>query len=312
MTARSIAPTPVRGTPVRYVAGVDGGGTGTRARLQDAAGRTLGEGAAGASNLGQGIEQAWRHVQQALVAAFDNAGLPRVPPADIALGLGLAGAGVLTRRAAFLQADPGFALCVLENDGVTQLLGAHAGAPGLVVAAGTGSVAAACDADGRMRQAGGWGFPVGDEGSGAWLGLRAMAHAQAVLDGRDAASGLSQSLFDEAGSDSPALLAFCATAGAPAYARLAPRVFAAAEAGCSTAKALLQAAADELLRLVSTLQAGHPPLPVVASGNIGRRLAALWPEAVRERLREPAGDSADGALRLVRAALTGDAARARA
>ena len=165
---------------VLYVAGVDGGGTGTRVRLQGWAGptpkraphRTLGQGEAGPSGLGQGAEPAWRHVMQALAAAFQHAGLPPSPPADIALGLGLAGAGVAAQRAAFLQADPGFALCVLDNDGVTQLLGAHGGAAGIVVAAGTGSVAAACDEAGHVRQCGGWGHPVGDEGSGAWLGLQ--------------------------------------------------------------------------------------------------------------------------------------------
>lgn len=308
----------------RYVAGVDGGGTGTRLRLQAwggasagaPLGATLGQGEAGPSGLGQGTEQAWRHVMQALAAAFQQAGLPPAPPADIALGLGLAGAGVPSQRAAFLQADPGFALCVLDNDGVTQLLGAHAGAAGIVVAAGTGSVAAARDEAGHTRQCGGWGYPVGDEGSGAWLGLMAMRHAHAVQDGRDPHSALSAAVFHAAGADAPALLAWCAAAGARRYAELAPLVFSTAEAGCSTAQALLQAAADELARLVAALQpeapagtsaslgsAAGPGWPVVASGSVGVRLAALWPEALRARLVQARGDSMDGALQLVRAAL---------
>lgn len=290
-----------------YVAGVDGGGTGTRLRLQGRDGRSLGHGEAGPSGLGQGVEQAWRHVRQALDAAFEHAGLPPAPPADVALGLGLAGAGVPAQRAAFLQADPGFALCVLDNDGVTQLLGAFAGGAGIVVAAGTGSVAAALDAAGHTRQCGGWGYPVGDEGSGAWLGLMAMRHAHAVLDGREAASGLSAAVFRQAGSQAPALLAWCAGAGARRYAELAPLVFSAAEAGCTQARALLQAAADELARLVHALQPAAPPggacWPVVASGSVGVRLAPLWPEALRARLVQPAGDSMDGALQLAHAAL---------
>ncbi len=298
------------GHPIRFVAGVDGGGTGTRARLQSLDGSLLGQGEAGPSGLGQGVAQAWRHVMQALDAAFAAAGLPVAPPAHIALGLGLAGAGVATQREAFLRADPGFALCVLDNDGVTQLLGAHGGGPGLVVAAGTGSVAAACYADGRTAQAGGWGFPLGDAGSGAWLGLRAMQHAHAVLDGREAPTLLSQTIFEQVGSTAPALLAWCGQAGAPHYAHLAPLVFAEAERGDTTAHALLQAAADELLRLVLALQAGQPPLPVVASGSVGVRLAALWPAALRERVVPPEGDSAEGALLLVRAALDAAAAHA--
>lgn len=292
---------------VHYVAGVDGGGTGTRVRLQGRDGAALGEGEAGPSGLGQGTEQAWRHVLQALAVAFQNAGLPRAAPAHIALGLGLAGAGVPAQRAAFLQADPGFALCVLHNDGVTQLLGAHGGGVGIVVAAGTGSVAAARDEAGHTRQCGGWGYPVGDEGSGAWLGLQAMRHAHAVLDGRNLASALSAAVFNEAGADAPALLAWCAGAGARRYAELAPRVFSAADAGCATAQALLQAAADELARLVDALQpaarSAGPAWPVVASGSVGVRLAALWPAALQARRVQPAGDSMDGALQLVRAAL---------
>lgn len=299
------APPPVR---ARHVAGVDGGGTGTRVRLQSLDGRTLGQGEAGPSGLGQGVAQAWRHVMQALMAAFQEAGLPPALPGDIALGLGLAGAGVPAQRAAFLQADPGFALCVLDNDGVTQLLGAHAGGAGIVVAAGTGSVAAARDEAGRTRQCGGWGYPVGDEGSGAWLGLHAMRHAHAVLDGRDRRSALSAAIFNEAGADAPALLNWCAGADARRYAALAPLVFNAADAGCATAQALLQAAADELARLVRALQpegAASPPWPVVASGSVGVRLALLWPQALRARLVSPAGDSMDGALQLVRAVLNG-------
>lgn len=296
-----------------FVAGVDGGGTGTRVRLQDASGRVLGQGEAGASGLGQGIEQAWRHVRQALAAAFGAAGLPVADPAGVALGLGLAGAGVAAQREAFLAADPGFARCELVNDGITQLLGAFGGGAGLVMAAGTGSVAAARDASGRHWQCGGWGFPVGDEGSGAWLGLRAVAHAQQVLDGRERGGALASAVLEATGRDAPAVLAWCASAGPGTWASLAPRVFDAARAGDGAAQRLLQQAAGELARLVAGLEAAMQrdgveavaALPIVARGSIGERLVALWPAPLRERLVPPAGDSAEGALMLVRAALAG-------
>ncbi len=292
---------------VRYLLGADGGGTGTRVRLQDRSGVTLGHGQAGASSLSQGVSKAWRHVRQAIAEAFADAGLPTAKPADCALGLGLAGAGVPAQRVAFTAADPGFALCVLENDGLTQLLGAHSGAPGIVVAAGTGSVAAALYANGRTRQVGGWGFPVGDEGSGAWLGLQAVRRLQATLDGRALsgaeAGALSQAVAAVVGKTAADVLAWCAEAKAPQYAELAPTVFAVAERGDAFAKALLQAAANELAVLINTLQAGQAALPVVARGSVGERLAPLWPEKLRSGVRPAAGDSADGALWLVRQAL---------
>lgn len=288
------------------MAGVDGGGSGTRARLQDLEGRTLGEGSAGASGLGQGVAQAWRHVAQAVAAAFADAGVSLPAPGRIALGLGLAGASVAEQRAAFLALDPGYAACVLDTDAVTQLIGAHGGQPGVVVAAGTGSVAAARYTDGRVRLAGGWGFPVGDEGSGAWLGLRAMQRAQTVLDGRAAANPLSAAVLAAAGPEPAAVQAWCAHAGQHAYAQLAPLVFEAAGRGDAFADALLQEAADQLALLVPALQAGESsgrPLPVVMRGSVGESLAARWPQALRARLVQPRGDSADGALQLLRAAL---------
>ena len=282
--------------------GVDGGGTGTRARLQGADGRVLGSGSAGASGLGQGVAQAWRHVDQAVAAAFEDAGLALPPPAQIALGLGLAGAGVPAQRAAFLAADPGYALCRLETDATTQLIGVHGGRAGIVVACGTGSVAAVRMVDGGVRQVGGWGFPVGDEGSGAWLGLRAVQQAQAVLDGRSAAGALSVAVYRAVGSNAAAVLSWCAAAGQGAYAGLAPLVFTAAEAGDAHAVGLLQQAAAELARLVTAIDnaaAGGPVLPIAVVGGVGERLVTRWPAALRQRIVAASGDSADGALRLL-------------
>jgi glucosamine kinase len=295
-----------RPTPA-YLVAIDGGGTGTRARLQDAAGRTLGEGQAGPSGLSQGVEQGWRHVLQAAHAAWHAAGFRGpLPLRDTALGCGLAGAGVQAQAAAFLAGNPGFAHCALHSDAVTQLWGAFGGRPGIVVAAGTGSVAMAAWADGSTHQCGGWGFPVGDEGGGARLGLHAMRHAHQVLDGRAAASPLSAAVMARCGTDAAALLGWCAGAGQQAWAQLAPLLFDAAEAGDTVAAALLDAAASELARLAHALQPdGAAPLPVVVSGSIGERLAPRWTAALRARCAAPVGDSADGAMQLLRAALAG-------
>jgi len=296
-------PTPPTLARPLWCAGVDGGGTGTRLKLADATGRVHGQGQAGPSSLSQGVAAAWLQVRQALDAACADAGEAPVAPAEVALGLGLAGAGVAAQRQAFLAADPGFAFIALDNDALTQLLGAHGGRPGIVVAGGTGTVALARQRDGRLRQAGGWGFPVGDEGGGAWLGLHAMAHAHAVLDGRGPAGPLARAVFAQAGTDAQALLAWCAQAGQAAYATLAPAVFAAAEAGDATAEALLQAAAEHLAQLARALQSGPEPLPVVMRGSIGERLLPRWPAALRAQVVPAAGDSADGALQLLREAL---------
>ncbi len=307
-----------RAAALPFRVGVDGGGSGTRARLQDATGQTLGQGSAGPSGLSQGVDQAWRHVQQAIVAAFKAAGLSWPAPATVALGLGLAGAEVAALRAEFLAVSPGYAIGLLENDGITQLAGAHAGRPGIVVSAGTGAVAAAQYADGRVRRCGGWGWPAGDEGAGSWLGLQAVRALQNALDGRAPTGPLSAAVAGVIGPDAAAVQAWSAQAGQHACAQLAPLVFAASEQGDAQAEALLQSAAAELARLadacgascglgasgaISAQAAAASELPIVLNGSIGSRLAARWPQALRARLVNPAGDSADGALLLLRRAL---------
>lgn len=292
---------------MRFLVGIDGGGSGTRARLADPQSRPLGSGRAGPSALGQGIVQAWRHIGEALDAAFADAGLPRAPEREIALGLGLAGIERPSRRDEFLAADPGFARCMLFSDAQTTLRGAFGGAAGIVIAAGTGSIGLVQRRDGAQRRVGGWGFPAGDEGSGAWLGQRAMQVAQGALDGRAAAGPLARGVWRIAGSDADALLRWCESAGQHAYAQLAPAVFDAARDGDTDALALLDAAATELARHVDALSAEEPDLSIVMAGSIGERLRERLPAALRARCVVPQGDSADGALALLRDALNREA-----
>jgi glucosamine kinase len=288
---------------IRYLIGVDGGGTGTRARLATRDGVAIAAGEAGPSALGQGIEQAWRHVQQAVRAAFDAANLPPAPPSQALIALGLSGAHVEQRRHDFLAAAPDYAHVELTDDGSTSLYGAFRGRPGAVVAAGTGSIGEALRADGARMTVGGWGFMVGDEGSGAWLGLRAVRHAHRALDGRAAAGPLAEALWAIAGRDREALLAWGESATQATYAALAPRVFE-LEAADPVAAALI---ADAVRALVNTADALDPAgtLPLAITGSIGLRLKPRLPDRLRRRLAEPAGDSADGALWLAARVLKG-------
>lgn len=288
---------------VRYLIGVDGGGTGTRVRIRDRAdGRTIGGGQSGPSGLSQGHAQAWRHVAQAIAGAFAGAGIALPPPQRCALGLALAGAERSSQRVAFIAGNPGYALCLLENDALGALRGAYVGGPGRVVAAGTGSVAAARYADGSTRLIGGWGFPIGDEGSGAWLGMRAVQLAQAAMDGRCAAGALAHTVWALVGSQPSVLLDWCVQAGQAAFASLAPAVFETAAAD-PRAAALLEEAAGELALLARALEAGADSLPLVVYGSIGERLIDRLPADLRAQCVPPAGDAIDGAFHRLREAL---------
>ena len=288
---------PAATPPLRYLIGVDGGGTGTRVRLLSADGRPLGVGASGPSALGQGEEQAWRHIGQAIDRAFAATGLAAADVAECALSLGLAGADVTSRRDRFLALAPNFGELLLCSDAQTTLSGAHAGRPGAIVAVGTGTIGLSIDADGRRRTANGWGFPVGDEGSGACLGLRAMQISQQAIDGRIVVGALARAVWRAAGSSRTELLAWCEQAGLQRYATLAPLVFQ-SEADDPQAAALLDAAVQAIEQTARAIDPAGT-LPLALCGSLGRRFEPRLADATRARCVAPAGDAVDGALQLL-------------
>ncbi len=284
---------------VHYVIGVDGGGTSTRARVMHRSGVLVGEGRAGASGLMQGTPQAWRHIAMSIEEATDGklrGDWPAPMPANCALGLGLAGANNPPWYAECVAADPGYALLQLASDGVTALLGAHQGGPGALVIMGTGAIGLALQRDGERSTVGGWGFPSGDEGSGADLGLRAANLTQRALDGRHAHTPLTEAVQQAVGGSRVALLAWCGAARQFEYATLAPLVFQHA-AQDPAAAALLQYAAQSLEALAMTLDPAQD-LPLALAGSIAQRLVPYLSPTLAQRVVQPQGDAMDGALAL--------------
>ncbi|MEK7890111.1 BadF/BadG/BcrA/BcrD ATPase family protein [Burkholderia contaminans] len=270
-----------------FAIGIDGGGTGTRAVLADRHGRELAQGRGGPSGLGLGIERAWASIGAACADAFTRAGYA-LDWSQCALGCGLAGVNNAAWLAAFRAQAPLGALAV-ESDAYTTVVGAHGGAPGLIVALGTGSIAAALDAAGACRIAGGFGFPSGDEASGAWLGVRALAYAQQALDGRVPRDAFANALLAETGAqDRDALVQWSCDANQTIYARLAPVVF---------AHRTHPVAGDEIGKMIDALDP-QQALPVALCGGLADALAPAVPARHAARLRAPLDDSAHGALRL--------------
>jgi glucosamine kinase len=280
-----------------YLVGVDGGGSGTRLVLARADGVVIARSQAGPSGLGLGIERAWQAIGDALAVAFEQIGMP-LDWTRCVLGCGLAGANQADWSAAFRRVAPPVRALALESDAYTTLLGAHGGAPGVIVALGTGSIAAVLAADGHWRIAGGYGFPSGDEASGAWLGLRAIAHAQRVLDGRTPPDDFATALIAVTGArDRDELVVWCTQATQTRYAALAPIVL--AHAGHSFAARLLEQAGQDIDAMVAALDPDGA-LPVALCGGLAAPLAGYAGSDVRQRLVAAQGDSAGGALQLAR------------
>lgn len=278
-----------------FLIGIDGGGSGTRIVLGDAQGRELAQAASGPSGLGLGVERAWQAIEAGCADAFARVGVS-LDWTRCVLGCGLAGVNNRDWLAAFRSQAPGVAGLAVESDVYTSLLGAHGGAPGVVVALGTGSQAAVLDGNGECRVAGGFGFPSSDEASGAWLGLRGIVHAQQSLDGRVPKDDLTQALLAHTGAhDYDSLVVWLCEANQTAYARLAPIVL--AHRAHPFAARLLGEAGVEVGKMIAALDPSAT-LPVALCGGLGAPLREYVPQIYQSRLREPLADSAHGGLQL--------------
>jgi glucosamine kinase len=170
-----------------YSLGFDGGGTKTESALLDAKGEVIGEGRGGAANpLRSGYDGAFSSLREAAAEAIAAA---KIRPADIAhVCAGLAGVGrrsVVRRMMMFLSKEFPGALAQVVPDYEVALEAAAGSGPGVVLIAGTGSVAYGRNAAGESARAGGYGPWIGDEGSAFEIGRRAVS---AVARARDSDS----------------------------------------------------------------------------------------------------------------------------
>jgi len=172
-------------------------------------------------------------------------------------------------------------------DGEVALSTAFADGTGIIVSAGTGSIAYARDPTGQLHRAGGYGWQLGDEGGGYWLGRRALDVAARAQDGRGEGSTLLARLLGALGLQTfDDLVRWTATATPAQVAALAPHVINAAGDGEAVAQRAVEEAARELVALVLTLERHYPGTGPVSVATAGGLLVAQAPlaEAFRTRL----------------------------
>jgi len=274
--------------------GIDGGGTGCRARLVGEHGQVLGEGESGPANLALGAEPARAAVLQATRRALHGAGLPDSVLARTAAGLGLAAANVSKHRDAFARLALPFHSSVISSDAEAACLGAHAGHDGAILILGTGSQGVLYR-HGRFSAVGGWGFALSDDGSGALLGREAVRRSFQVLDGVAAPSGLTRAVMDRFGGDRGAMLEWAAAARPGDWAAFARLVFEhAAQHDTLALRLVLDSAlaAERLLDRLLAMGAQRIALMGGVAAPTRRYLSSRFDGV----LVEPVGDAMDGAL----------------
>jgi N-acetylglucosamine kinase-like BadF-type ATPase len=237
---------PRLGATSELVAGVDGGGSKTLAVVVDCEGNERGRGTAGSSNFTAiGVEQASDAITQAVTEAVNLAG-GQLPLRSLWAGLsGIDRPGAREQLQSLIQ--PVARDIRLTND-AELIFSALAGGIGVVLIAGTGSIALGHDASGATARAGGWGHLMGDEGSGYDIGRRALQGAARAADGRGPATALLEAFMHHWKVDRPLdmIAHVYRSTDKAAVAELSSIVFATARAGDTVARRLLANAAGEL------------------------------------------------------------------
>lgn len=291
--------------------GIDAGGSSSRWLLRSSRGTVLGEGRTGPLtghifSAEEGGEQLERflgilraakavHPPDALVAGITGLH-PGTVVADLFAGTVSEVLGLGPERR------------VLRNDMHVAYACAFAPGAGVLVYAGTGSVAYHESAAGETVRAGGYGYLIDDAGGGYWIGHRALQTLFRDLDaGRPADTPLAEALYARFGSRHwPEIMPVVYGGGRSFVASLALAVATAERAGDAKARAILTAAGRELARLVEDVQRRlERSLPVAFAGGITRlspvltaALEAHLGRAVRRVEDEPVGAAAELALRL--------------
>lgn len=266
-----------------FYIGIDGGGTNCRARLEDASGKLLAVGNSGSANVMRSVGTAQTSIIEACEQALEAAPV-KCALNQVVVGAGLAGANVPSALAEIESWAHPFAKFSVISDLHAACLGAHGGADGAVIIAGTGSSGTRF-LNGKFTDFGGHGFVVGDVASGAWLGLTAVQHALQVLDGIYLLDDLTQAVCEHLHVSKPLdLVQKVAGFKAKDYATIAPALVALQKQGEVNAQALFSQAVDYLDRLAMQLIA-DTDIPLCLIGGLSAIYRPHFSPKVQEHIK---------------------------
>jgi glucosamine kinase len=280
---------------VDHVIAIDGGGTSCRALVADGSGRPLGRGRAGSANIMTDLEGARENIVAASEAACVDAGLSSETILSSSALLGLAGANIGDYGERIRALLP-FRRSIVETDAMIALNGALGAKDGAMAILGTGSIFMA-RRKGRIRSVGGWGFMVGDLGSGARVGRALLQEALLAHDGVHQGSELTSEILRRFEDDPQTLVEYAHTAKPGEFGTFAPLVFEYAERGDPIGNALIDGAVrsiEEALRAIMPPDCDR----LCLLGGLARLYQPFLGPRFRNLVKEPSGDALQGALGL--------------
>ncbi len=277
-----------------FYLGIDGGGSKCRASVADAEGNIIGTGVAGPANPLHGVEQTLESIGDAAKSALSEAGLPDSTLSTLVAGVGLAGVNLPSLYDVVNRWQHPFAAMHLTTDLHIACLGAHNWDDGAVIITGTGSCGYA-SVGGKGHVLGGYGFPYGDQASGAWMGLEAIKAVLLAFDDLGPQTQLSDAIADQLQARGVMIVERMAKATSRDFARLAPLVLAAAESGDAVARRIVEEGAAYVSALGRKLLALGPPR-LSMLGGLADRLRPWLDAEVAQQVSPPLGPPEAGAI----------------
>ena len=282
-------------TNTPYLIGIDGGGTSCRVAVASPNGTILGTAKGGSANVRTNWDAVVKTVSNTILAAVQDAGLdPDILTTAQGYG-GFAGVhndDIASRFAAALPLEN----IHITEDRATTMAGALGEEDGAVAAIGTGSFIGHT-LRGRTRYVGGWGFHIGDQASGAWLGKQLIRTVMLTAEGIDSPSQLSRDVLSEFNDNPHDLYEFAQTATPADYAKFAPDVVIAGKNKDAIGKRLMATGAAYLSKAMIALKfSGQSPLCLV--GGVGPHYADYLLPQFKNAVTPPKGTALDGALYL--------------
>lgn len=272
------------GEQVLYI-GIDGGGTKCRASIMTEDLQVLGTGVGGPANPFHGVQQAKDSIRTAAELALIDAGLPPATMGQLIAGAGLAGVNVPSLYDVIHQWQHPFKQMYLTTDLHIACLGAHYRDEGAVMIAGTGSCGYSY-VGGSALFLGGHGFPIGDKGSGAWMGLQAIQAVLLDFDNLGPATQLSQSISQFLQAEGVMIVDKMFGAKSSDYAKFAIFVVDAADAGDEVAMSIVKEGAAYMSAVARRLWATQPGRMSIIGGLAPRLIP--WMDADMAEKLSPA------------------------
>ncbi len=281
--------------------GIDGGGTKTAVRIENAAGDLLGESVAGPANIRLSVDDAWQSIYHGVTSVLKQH--------DLSLdqshhrfhgGFGLAGIEIESALHHFSSRTHLFASVKIQSDAHVACLGAHDNQDGAIIIVGTGAVGYKIE-KGKTERVSGWGFPHDDQGSGARIGLSAVELTLQCLDKRiDTHSSMTENLFNSFDRDRKKLVAWANQATSSDFSTLARFVIEATND--PLAVSIMRDAAEAADRMYHALTqlSDRDDLPCCLLGGLSSFVEPYISEPLRSCLKSKKHDAAVGAILMIR------------